>query len=224
MSTAKNAGRTAGALIILQGIGGYLTNFGLLGPAIAPPGFLVNAAPHATRVGAAALVGIVAGALDTAIAITVLPVFRKYSETMALWLLALAIAVLSLATVENAKVMSLLSLSQAYAASGATDPAAFEGLRGVVAEARNCAHFSHIVVGGTTFLVFYATTFRFALIPRALAAFGMAAVALQIATVSRPFFGGEVIFPLLAPAGIVHLLLALWLLAKGFADRAPASM
>jgi hypothetical protein len=224
MSTAKNAGRTAGALIILQGIGGYLTNFGLLGPAIAPPGFLVNAAPHATRVGAAALVGIVAGALATAIAITVLPVFRKYSETMALWLLALAIAVLSLATVENAKVMSLLSLSQAYAASGATDPAAFEGLRGVVAEARNWAHFSHIVVGGTTFLVFYATTFRFALIPRALAAFGMAAVALQIATVSRPFFGGEVIFPLLAPAGIVHLLLALWLLAKGFADRAPASM
>src|SRR5262245_47949534 len=112
MSTARSAGRTAGVLIILQGIGGYLTNFGLLGPAMAPPGFLVNAAPNALRVGVAALVGIVAGALSTAIAITVLPVFRKHSETMALWFLALAIAALSLAVVENGKVMSLLSLSQ----------------------------------------------------------------------------------------------------------------
>ena len=71
--------------------------------------------------------------------------------------------------------------------------------------------------------MFYATTFRFALIPRALAALGMAAVALQIATVSLPFFGGRVIFPLLAPAGIANLALAVWLLAKGFADKAPAA-
>jgi hypothetical protein len=143
---------------------------------------------------------------------------------MALWLLALGIAALSLAAVENGRVMSLVSLSQAYAASGATDPAAFEGLRGVVAAARNWAHFTHIVVGGSTFFILYAITFRFALIPRVLAGFGMAAVALQVATVSRPFLGGAVIFPLLAPAGLAHLALALWLLAKGFPDKARAQM
>lgn len=224
MSTAKNAGRTAGALIILQALGGYLSNFGLLGPATAPPGFLVNAAPHALRVGMAALVGMVAGALATAIAITVLPVFRKYSERMAMAFLALAIAALSLAVVENGRVMSLLSLSQAYVASGATDPAAFAGLRGVVAASRNWAHFTHLMVGGSTFFVFYATTFRFALIPRALAGFGMAAVALQVATVSLPLLGGRVMLPLLAPAGIAHLALALWLLVKGFPDKVPAAM
>ena len=70
----------------------------------------------------------------------------------------------------------------------------------------------------------YATTFRFALLPRALAVFGMAAVAVQIATVSLPLLGGHVIFPLLAPAGIAHLALALWLLTKGFADKVPATM
>jgi hypothetical protein len=223
MANATSAGRIAGALILVQGVGGYLTNFGLLGAATAPPGFLVNAAPHAMRVGAAALVGIVAGAMATAIAITVWPIFKKHSETMALWLLALSIAALSLAAVENGRVMSMLSLSQAYAASGATDPAAFEGLRGVVAAGRNWAHFTHLIVGGSTFFVLYATAFRFALIPRALAGFGMAAVALQIATVSLPFLGGRVIFPLLAPAGVAHLLLALWLLTKGFAEKDPAT-
>lgn len=219
MTTALNAGRAAGVLIIVQGVGGALTNFVLFAPVIAPPGFLVNAAPHAMQVGATALLGIVMGAFALAIAITVLPVFRRYSERMALAFLALAIAALALAVVENGRVMSMLSLSQAYAAAGGGDPAAFEGLRGVVAASRNWAHFTHLVIGGSTFFVFYATTFRFALVPRALAAFGMAAFALQMATVSLPFFGGKVIFPLLAPAGIANLALASWLLAKGFADR-----
>ena len=48
MTTARSAGRIAGALILVQGIGGYLVNFGLIAPATAPPGFLVNAAPHAS--------------------------------------------------------------------------------------------------------------------------------------------------------------------------------
>jgi Domain of unknown function (DUF4386) len=218
MTTAKNAGRIAGALILVQGIGGYVVNFGLIAPATAPPGFLVNAAPHALRVGMTALLGIFMGAFATAIAITVWPVFRKHSERMALSFLALAIAALALAVVENGRLMSMLSLSQAYAASGAADPAAFEGLRGVVAASRNWAHFTHLIIGGSTFFVLYATTFRFALIPRAIAAFGMGAVALQMATVSMPLLGGHVIFPLLAPAGIANLALAVWLLTKGFAD------
>jgi Domain of unknown function (DUF4386) len=223
MTTAKNAGRIAGALILVQGIGGYIVNFGLIAPATAPPGFLVNAAPHALRVGMTALLGIFTGAFATAIAITVWPVFKKHSERMALSLLALAVAALALAVVENGRLMSMLSLSQAYAASGAADPAAFEGLRGVVAAARNWAHFTHLIIGGSTFLVLYATCFRFALIPRAIAAFGMAAAALQMATVSMPLLGGHVIFPLLAPAGIANLALALWLLAKGFADKHPTA-
>ena len=223
MTTAKNAGRVAGALILVQGIGGYVVNFGLIAPATAPPGFLVNAAPHALRVGMTALLGIFMGAFATAIAITVWPVFKKHSERMALSSLALAVAALALAVVENGRLMSMLSLSQAYAASGAADPAAFEGLRGVVAASRNWAHFTHLIIGGSTFFVLYATTFRFALIPRAIAAFGMAAVALQMATVSMPLLGGHVIFPLLAPAGIANLALAVWLLAKGFADKSPAT-
>jgi hypothetical protein len=223
MTTAKNAGRIAGALILVQGIGGYIVNFALIAPATAPPGFLVNAAPHALRVGMTALLGIFMGAFATAIAITVWPVFKKHSERMALSFLALAVAALALAVVENGRLMSMLSLSQAYAATGAADPAAFEGLRGVVAASRNWAHFTHLIIGGSTFFVLYATTFRFALIPRAIAAFGMAAAALQMATVSMPLLGGHVIFPLLAPAGLANLALSVWLLAKGFADKSPAT-
>jgi Domain of unknown function (DUF4386) len=222
MTTAMSAGRVAGVLLIVQMTAGYVTNFVLLEPATAPPGFLVNAAPHALQVGAAALLGIVAGAISPAIAITVLPVLRRLSERMAMLFLALSTAALALSVVENAKVMSLLSLSQAYAATNGADAASFAGLRGVVAAARNWAHFSQLIVGGSTFVALFAALYRFALIPRVLAGFAVLGAALQMATVARPFFGGQVIFPLLAPAGIAFLLSAVWLIIKGFADAKPA--
>jgi hypothetical protein len=223
MTDALRVGRVAGILMLVQAIGGAMTNFVLLQPAFAPPGFLVNAAPHALRIGASALLGIFIGAFAAAIAITVFPLFKKYSERMALSFLGLAVAALALAVFENGTVMSMLSLSKAYAASNAADPATFAGLRGVVAASRNWAHFTHLVVGGAIFLTFYSTLFRFALVPRALAALGIAAFVLQMATVSLPFFGGRIIFPLLAPAGIANLALAVWLLTKGFADKGRAT-
>ena len=218
MTTAMSVGRTAGVLLIVQMIAGYVTNFVLLAPATAAPGFLVNAAPHATSVGASALLGIVNGGISLALAITMLPVLRRLSERMALTFLALSAVALSLAVVESAQAMSLLSLSQAYAATNGADPASFAGLRGVVAAARNWSHFTHLIIGGSTFVALFATLYRFALIPRALAGFAMAAAALQMVIVARPLFGGAIVFPLLAPAGIAFLLAAVWLLVKGLAD------
>ena len=218
MTNTRNAGRIAGALLIAQGIGSFVTNFVLLQPAIDPPGFLVNAAPHALRVGAAALIGILTGALALAIAITVLPVLRKFSERMALAFVALGSVALALAAVESGTMMSLLSLSKAYVESGA-DAASFEGVRRVVAASRNWAHYTHLVLAGLTLSLFYVALLRFALIPRALAAFGLIAVALQIVTISRPFFGAPVVFLLLAPLGLANLSVALWLLIKNFPDK-----
>jgi hypothetical protein len=224
MTTAMSAGRTAGVLFLIQGTCGYIGNFVLLAPATAPPGFLVNASAHALQVGMVALLGMVTGALATAIAITVLPVFRKYSETLAIWFLALGIAGLALAAVENGTVMSLLSLSKAYAATDGANPATFEMVRGVVAASRNWAHYTHLLVSGSTVLVFYVTVYRFALIPRALAACGIAAFVLQLTTISMPFVGFKVVLLLLAPVGLAQLAMAIWLVIKGFADApAPAA-
>jgi uncharacterized protein DUF4386 len=222
MTTAMNAGRTIGVLLIVQMTAGYMTNFVLLQPGTASPGFLVNAAPHATSVGAAALLGMVAGGMSLAIAIAVAPVLWRLSERMALTVLALSTVALALAVVESAKVMSMLSLSQAYAATNGADPASFAGLRGVVAAARNWAHFTHLIVGGSTFVALFAALYRFALIPRALAGFVVAGAALQMTVVARPLFGAQVIFPLLAPAGIALLLAAVWLIVKGLDDKRPA--
>jgi len=217
---ANGASRIIGVLILVQMVGGGLVNFVFEAPLFGAPGFLVNAAPHALLIALGALLGLAIGALSTGIAITAFPIFRQYSQAMALWFVALAVVGLTLSAVESMNVMSMLSLSEAYGKGGAADREHFEALRGVAASARNWAHYIHLMLEGSTFFVMYAVLYRFALIPRALAAFGLVAVVLQIAAVAMPLFGQGIVFLMLAPLGVSQLLLAVWLIAKGFRTQA----
>lgn len=216
MNHRKAIGRRIGILIFAHILTGTVINFVLLPSAFAPPGFLVNAAAHAMQVSLAVFLGLAAGAVTTAVAVTALPLFRQYSEALALWVLALGIVGLSLAVVEYSAVMSMLSFSQAYANAGAADAATFEAMRIVVASSRNWAHYTHLLIAGSMYLVFYYVLYRFALIPRALAGFGVLAVALQMTAVSMPIIGIKVIMLMVVPLGLAHLALALWLTIKGF--------
>jgi hypothetical protein len=219
MPAARSEGLVVGFLILGQMAAGVLVNFVLEAPLFGAPGFLINAAPHSGQIALAALTGLATGAIFVGIAITMFPILNQYSQAAALWLVALATVSLSAAAVENMIVMSMLSLSEGYVKAGAPDRAPFEALRLVVASARNWAHYIGLLIHGGTLFVFYAALYRFALIPRPLAAFGVAAVTLQLVTVAMPLFGHGVVFVLLAPLGLAQLLLALWLIAKGFRAR-----
>jgi Domain of unknown function (DUF4386) len=223
MATPNHASRLIGVLILAQMVGGGVVNFVLAAPLFGAPGFLVNAAANAVQIAVSALVGMAVSGLAVAIAIIAYPIVQPRSLAMALWFLALAIAGLAVSVIEHTTVMSMLSLSEAYTKVGAAaEREQFQALRVVVASARNWTHYLHLIVAGSTLFVFYAALFRFALVPRALAAFGLAAVLLQIVAVAMPLFGHEIVFPLLAPLGLCQLLLAIWLITKGLPSTAPS--
>lgn len=218
MRSAKGVGRAMGILMLVQGVLGATVNFGLLGASITgPPGFLTNAAAHSTRVSLAAILMIVAGALSIANSTIAWPVFRRHSERMALWFFGLSIAGFALAVVESATVMSMLSLSQEYLRSGGT-AGTFDGAAMIARYAKYWAHYTHLLVGSGSLIVLYTTLFRFSLVPRLLAGLGIAAVLLQMTGLLMPFFGSRINFLLLAPMGICHLILAVWLIVKGLSD------
>jgi hypothetical protein len=224
MDIERRVGRIVGALFLAQMVGSAVLNFRLESPLFGEPGFLVNAAPHAQQIGASALLGLALGALFSAIAITVFPIVRAHSESMALWLFVFGAVGLALAAVEHASVMSMVSVSHAYAnaATGAGDQ--FMALRVVVASARNWVHYVARLLDGTTLLVFYLALFRLSLVPRALAVFGLVAGLLQISGIAVVFFGHDVVFPLLAPMGLAQLALSVWLLIKGFVRQADSGV
>ncbi|MGH8172642.1 MAG: DUF4386 domain-containing protein [Rhodanobacteraceae bacterium] len=221
MATTRTAARTIAVLLLAQMITAPIVNFALLQPVLAAPGFLENAAAHSTRVSIAVVLGLAMVAATVGVAIAALPVFRRYSEAMAFWLLALAIVGLAAAVVENIGVLSMLSLSHAYANAEGANADLLKALSVVVTAPRNWAHYLGLALGGSVACVLYTTLFRFALVPRVLAGFGIVASLLEIVAVAMPIFGQRIVFPMLAPLGLAHLSLIIWLIAKGFADREP---
>jgi hypothetical protein len=69
---------------------------------------------------------------------------------------------------------------------------------------------------GLAIVVFYAAVFHLGVIPRVLAGFGVIAAVLQIIAVGMPLFHRDVVFPMLAPLGLCQLIVAIWLIARGF--------
>jgi len=224
MESAKHAARTIAVLLLAQMICGPIVNFALLQPALGAPGFLDNASQHSLQIGIAVLLAFAMAAMTVGIAIAAWPVFRQHSRAMAMWLLALAIAGLSVSAVENISVLSMLSLSQAYANAATQDGEILRTLTGVVTAPRLWSHYIGLILAGSVAFVLYAALFRFALVPRLLAGFGMLAAISEIIAVATPLFGGRVIFPMIAPLGLAHIALVIWLLVKGFAPREPSGI
>jgi hypothetical protein len=216
----RQASHWLAALVLTQIVVGPIANFALLDSTLdAAGGFLINAAPHATSVATAALLSLTLAFAVAVTAIVLWPILKPLSERMALALAMLGAAVIAFAGIENAGLMSMLSLSQAHQATAAPDAALFEALRGVVAWYRNWAHLLQLLAAGGLTLAMYAAFFRFRLLPRWLAGFGILASVLQMIAVAKPYYGGWVLFPLLLPLGIAQLLLVGWLLIKGLQPR-----
>jgi hypothetical protein len=215
MNDLQTAARWLAILLLIQLAAAPIANFMLVGPVFqGDGGFLVNAAPHATALANATLLSFALAAVSAGIAVVLWPVLRPASERLALALAILAAAGIALAGLEATAMLSMLSLSQAYAAAGAPDEALYQGLRGVVGAQRNWAHLMHLLASGATLLAMYAALFRLRLVPRGLTGFGMLASLSQMIAVTKPLFGGWVIFPMLAPLGLANLLLIGWLLWK----------
>lgn len=90
MRSAKSVGRMIGMLLLVHLAAALTVPFVLLERVRRPAGFLANAAGSSVQVRPAVLLLFVGSAVAVGIAIAALPVFRRYSFAMALWLQALA--------------------------------------------------------------------------------------------------------------------------------------
>ena len=169
MDSMRFASRWFAALLITQLVVGPIANFALLGDTFdGAGGFLANAAPNARSVGLAALLSIGLAVVSAAIAVVLWPVVRPRSERLALWLAVLAAAGIALAGIENAQLMSLVSLSLAYVAATPPDEGLYQALRGVVGSYRNWAHVIHLLTMGGLLFATYGVLYRLRLVPRLL--------------------------------------------------------
>jgi hypothetical protein len=219
MKSAKSVGRLIGMLLAVQ-LAGLIVPFVLLHPlTTGTQGFLANAASASLQIKVAVFLLFANCALTVGIAIAAWPVFRRYSEAMALLLVAVGVIMFSLQAVDNAHVMSMLSLSRQYAQAGGPDEL-FQTLATVVGSTRKWAHYSELLVIDAWLFVLYSLLYRFALVPRSLAAFGLVTAMLHFTGITLPLFLGYSSVTLLGvPMALSHIALALWMMTNGFEER-----
>src|SRR6267378_3775921 len=224
MRSAKSTGRLIGMLLFVQ-LSGLIVPFVLLGPlTTGPRDFLVNAAGASFKIKVAVFLLFANCALTIGITIAAWPVFRQHSEAMALWLFAASVLMFALQAVDNAHILSMVSLSQQYAQAGGPNEL-FQTLAAVVGSTRRWVHFTELLVIDCWIFLLYSVLFRFAVVPRALAAFGLLTVMLHFTGIPLPGFLGYSIVTLMGvPMGLSHLALALWMMAKGFEGRRPSQV
>lgn len=223
MRSAKSTGRTVGVLLLLQLACGLILPFVLWHPLITgAPAFLADAATKATQIRAGVFLSFVGAGLTLAIGINAFPVLRRHSYTLALWLLAACLISCTLDAIQNATVMSMLSVSEKYVTRSTFDNATFEGLGMLVASIRRWAHYTQLVGFGAWIFLFYLSLLRTALVPRVLAGLGILGILLQFTGVTLfGFLGYPSVMQMAIPLFPIHIAAGVWLIVKGFKEESP---
>jgi len=216
MMPDRRVGHLLGVLLLLHFFLGLILPYVLLDAALVPPSFLESAAADAAGVRGAVGLFILAAVLVLGIAIAAWPLLRADVERLAMALLALAIANVSLQLVESGALLTMLSLSQDFAIANGGDISRLQAAGAVASAARKWAHYTQLLTVVSWLFLLYVTLWRTALVPRLLAAAGMVTTALQIVGVPvRGLLGYPPIMEMAMPLAPVHVMLAAWLIVKG---------
>ncbi len=221
MRSTKSLGRIIGCLLFVQ-IVGLILPFVLLLPITGKPpedpGYL---AVVGFQIKLAVFLLFLNCSLTIGISFAAFRMFRQHGERLALLLVALSVVMFVMQAVDNIQIMALLSFGQIFSETGRPDDLFRLGAT-VVTSIRRWAHYSEIISIDSWIFLFYVILFRFQVVPRPVAIFGLATVLLHFFGIIVPvWFGVPGVTLMGAAMGLGHLVTAGWLVINGFREAVP---
>jgi len=227
MNSYRNNAISAGVLFIVATVVGILS-LPLLGPVNAT-NYLVDVSTNANQVATAALLLIIGGAAAPGIAISLYPVLRKYNAGLALGSVCFRVIEGVFYILAPIILLELITLSQQFVKAGAPDSSYFQTLGALVYAGNrwvgNVASLLAFTIGA---LLIYIIFYRTKLVPRWLSGWGIVAAILGMLScvlvlvgLIAPFGTEQVVIAI--PMLPQELVLAAWLIAKGFNPAVIAS-
>lgn len=230
MNTNLNANRRTAVLVgVLYIIG---TVSGVLSLVLSQPlrdaaDPLAGAAANANQVTVAALLVLLMGLSLAMLAVVLYPILRRYNEVLALGYVLFRGALETVTCLLTATAWLLLvAVGQVSTQAGSAAAGGFGAAGALLLQAGNMGALSGIVfcLGA---LMFYAVLYRSRLVPRWLSVWGLAAVAPYLAAEFLVLFAhldptSSTALPLFLPMAVQEMVLAVWLIVKGFSRAAVA--
>ena len=222
MRSARNPGRVLGVLLFLQ-LAGLMAPFMLIARPLVTADFMFEAAASSTPIRAAVLMFFANSLVTIAIAVTAYPVLRRYGHAAALWLWAMSVMWFCMQAVDSAHILSMMTLSERFQAAGGANTDLYAMLAAMLRSTRRYIHYSELLVIDFWMAVLFGSLFRYALVPRVLAAICVAAVVIHTFAISLSGFVGYAPQMWLGVTlAFVYVAMGGWLVAKGFAYRDQA--
>lgn len=218
MESNQKTGRTIGFLLLLimaLGIPSVVLR-GLSTSMVASSDFLNEIFQNSFKMRIAVLLDILASALWLVIALILFPTIKKYKNSFALWFFGIWLVQFAVIVFSNISHLSLLSLTNEFVSTGATDTELFSTLGLLKIEEYFWAHFMSLMLYASAAFSLYYFLFQTKLVPRFLSAWGMVAISLVFIASWLNIFDINPSFYFFSQNGIHMIAFMGWLIAKGF--------
>jgi len=232
MNSNRKAAFTSGVLFIVATVA-YV-----VGPALSNS-FLNGAhdagaaSASAGQVNLGALLEFIAAGTSVGIAISLYPVLKKWGAGLALGAVVFRTIEGVMYTIGAVSLLSLVGLSQQLASVTSADRASLQAIADSMTGVREQAVLAGVLAFCAGALMYYWLFYKSRLVPRWLSGWGIAGIILMVVASLLALFGHRSITSytaLVLPIAVQEMVLAGWLIARGFRtdavqfDQAPISL
>lgn len=207
----------------------------LTGPILATPlipdltgtDYLTRVSAHPSQAAAGVLLSIIAYFACAGIAVAMYPVLKKWNAGLALGSVVFRTIETVFYIVGLVSLLSLVTLGQQFRTAGAADRTALQAIGNLLVSVRDHAALLAVFAFCLGAFMYYYLFFQSRLIPRWLSGFGIVAIILMMVACVLALFSGNRItsyIPLAAPIAVQEMVLAVWLIVKGFNPSIIASL
>jgi hypothetical protein len=226
MNSDRKFARIAGTLFITATIAGTLPTF-LIG-SLDVPDYLTRISANGNQVMVGAFFLLIAAVLSGSIAISLYPVLKKYNEALALGAVGFRLIEAVFYIVNLIGLLSLVLLSQEFVKAGSPGASSFQLLGTLALAIYDWTGFAFGVIAFSLgAMMYYVVFYQSRLIPRWLSGWGLIATALSLVAAVLVMFGlkpgSPLMITLILPIFFQEIVLAGWLIFKGFNPSAIAS-
>lgn len=196
-------------------------------PALTGTDYLIQFSAHANQVAAGALLYLIAHLACAGIAVVMYPVLKKWNAGLALGSVVFRTIETAFYMVGLVCLLSLLTTGQQFTSALAADRASLQAIGGSLVSVKDHAGLLAVFAFCLGAFMYYYLFFQSRLIPRWLSGLGIVAIILMMAACVLALFSGNRItsyIPLAFPVFLQEMVLAVWLIAKGFNPSAVASL
>jgi hypothetical protein len=227
MSPHRRTAIVVGVLFIAGDVAGVL-NVAFTSGLFKEPDYLTRIAAHQNRLVIGALCGLAMGFLLAMIPVVMYPIFRRYNRPLAMGYVVFRGAIETVTYIAGAATSLLLvALSRDYVRAGSPDTPQFGTVGQLLLKAqKSISPDMTTIVFSLSVFMFCSLFYQSRLIPRWLSVWGLAGAVLYLAVALFDLFRVSAGF-LYAPLAVQEIVLAVWLIVKGFdftASQAPPAL